>query len=175
MTETLDKDLFRRLVETHSAELTRYVGGFLGTGSAEVADVVQDAFLRLWQKPPVELTAPRAWLFAVCRTKALDALRRRGREVAEFEGDGLLATADDAPTPDRTLRAKETSAALVDLVEHLPARQRELVRLKYRDGLSYAEIATVTGLTATNVGFILHSALATLRARAGAHDALARH
>ena len=50
----------------------------------------------------------------------------------------------------------------------LPEKQRELVRLKYDGELSYKEIAEVTGLSVSNVGFILHGALAQLR------EALAR-
>jgi len=44
----------------------------------------------------------------------------------------------------------------------LDARSRELVRLKFHDELSYKDIAARTGLTAGNVGFILHHALKTI-------------
>jgi RNA polymerase sigma factor (sigma-70 family) len=47
----------------------------------------------------------------------------------------------------------------------LPDRQQEVLRLKFNAGLSYKEIAEVTGLTSTNVGFILHTAIAKLRKR----------
>ena len=41
--------------------------------------------------------------------------------------------------------------------------QREVIRLKFQNDLSYKEIAEVTGLSATNVGFLLHVALKKLR------------
>lgn len=166
MTETLDAESFRRLVEAHAAELTRYASGFLGGDADDARDIVQDAFIRLWQNPPADFSHPRAWLYAVCRTRAIDLLRRRGRIVAD-DGSVAGAVVDESPTPARTLLEKESAAALFALVDTLPARQREVVRLKFQGDLSYAEIADITGLTATNVGFILHSALTTLRERAG--------
>jgi len=45
----------------------------------------------------------------------------------------------------------------------LPLNQREVVRLKFQNGLSYQEISRVTSLTVTNVGFLLHTALKTIR------------
>jgi RNA polymerase sigma-70 factor (ECF subfamily) len=48
--------------------------------------------------------------------------------------------------------------------------QQEAVRLKFQHGLSYKEIASVLDLTVTNVGFILHTALKTLRARLGGDE-----
>jgi RNA polymerase sigma factor (sigma-70 family) len=166
MTEPLDADSFRRLVEAYAAPLTRYASGFLGGDADDARDIVQDAFIRLWQNPPADWSHPRAWLYAVCRTRAIDLLRRRGRIVSD---DGAIAesTVDEAPTPARTLLEKESASALFALVDTLPARQREIVRLKFQGDLSYAEIAEVTGLTATNVGFILHSALTKLRELAG--------
>jgi RNA polymerase sigma-70 factor (ECF subfamily) len=53
-------------------------------------------------------------------------------------------------------------------MEALPENQREVVRLKFQNGMSYKEIATVTELTVSNVGFLIHTALATLRMRATA-------
>jgi RNA polymerase sigma factor (sigma-70 family) len=45
----------------------------------------------------------------------------------------------------------------------LTEQQRELVRLKFDGELSYKEMAAVTGLSVSNVGFILHTALARVR------------
>jgi RNA polymerase sigma-70 factor (ECF subfamily) len=47
----------------------------------------------------------------------------------------------------------------------LPASQQEVLRLKLQEGLSYAEIGAVTGLTANHVGVLVHLGLKTIRAR----------
>jgi RNA polymerase sigma-70 factor (ECF subfamily) len=50
----------------------------------------------------------------------------------------------------------------------LPRNQQECIRLKFQSGLSYKQISDVTNLTATNVGFLIHTGLKTLRQRLAA-------
>jgi RNA polymerase sigma-70 factor (ECF subfamily) len=54
-------------------------------------------------------------------------------------------------------------------VAALPPRQREMVHLKFSEGLSYKEIANITGASVSNVGFILHTAIKSLRQRMAAY------
>jgi RNA polymerase sigma-70 factor (ECF subfamily) len=49
----------------------------------------------------------------------------------------------------------------------LPKNQQEVIRLKFQHGLSYKEISTVTNLSVTNVGFLIHTGLKVLRERFG--------
>jgi RNA polymerase sigma-70 factor (ECF subfamily) len=125
------------------------------------------------------------WLFAVCRTRAIDALRkeRQMTRIAELEdeaiGRGQRATArgshertprsragDSATSsPAEVVETRDSAAAALRVLEALPLRQQEVVVLKFQGGFSYAEIAAVTGLSVSNVGFLMHVALKTLRAR----------
>jgi RNA polymerase sigma-70 factor (ECF subfamily) len=49
----------------------------------------------------------------------------------------------------------------------LPENQQEVIRLKFQDGLSYREISGVTGLTVSNVGFLIHTGVKMVRQRLG--------
>lgn len=69
------------------------------------------------------------------------------------------------PSPAASAERKETAGRLLDLLTLLPPNQREVVRLKFQNGLSYQEISGITGLSVGNVGFLLHTALKTLRQR----------
>jgi len=51
------------------------------------------------------------------------------------------------------------------LLALLPPREREVVRLKFQQGLKYGEIAAVTGLSVSHVGVLIHEAMARLRKR----------
>jgi len=62
-------------------------------------------------------------------------------------------------------RKSEAIRSLLELVEQLPSRDREVVTLKFQQGLSYKEISEVTGLTVSNVGYVLHHALKELKQR----------
>lgn len=77
--------------------------------------------------------------------------------------DTLEEEAATAPDPAAAAADHDTGDAVLGLLARLPGRQREVVHLRFQEQLSYAEIAEVTGLTATNVGFLLHTALRALR------------
>ena len=57
----------------------------------------------------------------------------------------------------------EQKTNLAEVVDQLTPRQQEVLRLRIQAGLSYREIAEVTGLTVSNVGFHLHAAVRSLR------------
>ena len=67
--------------------------------------------------------------------------------------------------PSAAMERQEAATGLMSQISKLPDRQQEVLRLKFNAGLSYKEIAEVTGLTSSNVGFILHTAIAKLRQR----------
>jgi RNA polymerase sigma-70 factor (ECF subfamily) len=102
------------------------------------------------------------WLFTVCRHRALDVLRKEGRMKRFSDGEVERVTTAD-PRPGRELEAAETQAALLKMIEHLPHNQQEVVRLKFQNGFSYKEISRITSLSVTNVGFLMHTAVARLR------------
>jgi RNA polymerase sigma-70 factor (ECF subfamily) len=51
----------------------------------------------------------------------------------------------------------------MNALDRLSDNQREVIRLKFQQGLSYNEISEATGLTSGNVGFLLHTGLKRLR------------
>jgi RNA polymerase sigma-70 factor (ECF subfamily) len=65
--------------------------------------------------------------------------------------------------PGDSLERQETMSQIVRLMETLPKNQREVLRLKFQSDLSYKQISEITGLSVTNVGFLIHTAIKTLR------------
>ena len=80
--------------------------------------------------------------------------------MAEYELEDCSSS--DLP-PDKVIELKESAHELLKMIETLSRRQQEIVRLKFQNGLSYAEISRITNLTVSNVGFILHRAIQSLR------------
>jgi len=70
-------------------------------------------------------------------------------------------------TPVEVLIRQESHQQLRDLLGGLSPSQRETMRLRFQGGLSYREIAQVTGMTVNHVGVTLHTALQQLRERIG--------
>ena len=58
---------------------------------------------------------------------------------------------------------RDSHSRILALMETLPTREQEIVRLKFQNNLSYREIAEVLEITTSNVGFILHTTMRKLR------------
>jgi RNA polymerase sigma-70 factor (ECF subfamily) len=82
------------------------------------------------------------------------------RALTEVERQTLRS---DGRDPASLAELRDTSRVVLLALEQLPEKQQEVVRLKYQNELSYREISQVTGLSVSNVGFILHAALKSIR------------
>lgn len=146
----------------YEGPLTRYAAQI--TGDVERArDVVQDTFVKLCAEEPARLNGRLAeWLFTVCRNRALDVRRKESRmtQLTEIE---MVACESREPSPSLAAEKRESAGQITRLLSALPPNQREVIRLKFQNGLSYREISRITNLTATNVGFLIHTAIKTLR------------
>ena len=149
----------RAALARFEAPLMRYAASIVGPGLAE--DVVQDTFLRMCAEDRKKIEGHlAAWLFTVCRNRALE-LRRAERRLQSLDEDTTENVTDSGPM--HKLERKESLGRITAVMNGLPERQREALLLKVDGGLSYKEIAEVMNLSVTNVGFILHSALTKLR------------
>lgn len=156
----------REAVADHGAALERYALSLCAGRADLAADAVQETFVRLLRADHERVGGHLLpWLLRVCRTRVLDLLRAEGRTA----GDSTLwleaAVDTQLPSPAQAAAARDTLACVLACVEQLPPDQREVVRLKFLDDLSYKEIASVTGHSVSNVGFLLHTALQRLRSR----------
>lgn len=157
-----DAAFLERTFAEQQAPLTRYAAKLLGDPD-RARDVVQDTFVKLMAQPRVAVEGHLAeWLYTVCRHRALDVLRKEGRMKRFEEGEVERVTAPE-PRPGHAVEAAETQATLLQLIGQLPPNQQEVVRLKFQNGFSYKEISRITALSVTNVGFIIHTAVARLR------------
>ena len=104
----------------------------------------------------------KAWLYTVCRNRALDILRKEKRLVL-VKDEELLSEKENSTSPDYTADWDERVSLVMNTLEQLPGNQREVIRLKFQQELSYKEISEATGLAVGNVGFLLHTGLKRLR------------
>ena len=136
-----ERDALRAVYVRQSTRLFGVAMAILRDRSA-AADVVQTSFVRIWQRA-AQFDAARGdaagWLGGIVRHAALDAIRRRGREIPTDDpalGDGEIAA--DALT---RLETAEDSARLRACLEQLEARNREGILLAFVHGLSHPQIA----------------------------------
>ena len=77
--------------------------------------------------------------------------------------DAAGSLRDPSPGPAAVLETKEKLSLIDHFLDSLSENQREVVRLKFQNGMSYKKISEITGLSVSNVGFLIHTAVKTLR------------
>lgn len=158
------RDWFRDALDRYEAPLMRYAQRI--TGDFERArDVVQETFMRLCSQGQERVDGHLAeWLFTVCRNQALD-VRRKERRMTLLADEQASGTEATALAPDMVAERSEAALRILEFVDALPSNQQAVIRFKFQNGLSYREISEITGLTVTNVGFLIHRGLKTVRER----------
>ena len=133
------------------------------TGNKERArDVVQESFIKFQRNGAVASEKTATWLFTVCRNGALNVCRKE-RRVMFLDDQIIESRQDEQPMPFERMEQREASGFLAKILATLPARQQEVLQLKFQSDLSYQEIAEITKTTANSVGVLIHTALKTLR------------
>ena len=155
-------DWIKAHVARWESDLLRYARHLVGD-IEQARDVVQETFLKLCQQDRARLDGHLVeWLFTVCRNGALD-IRRKEQRMTTM----TLDTAMDAPgfvqLPDDVAEQRDTTDHILMLLSDLPANQQEVLRLKFQHSLSYREISAITGLSESNVGFLIHVGIKALR------------
>ncbi len=133
------------------------------TGDLESArDVVQDAFLRLCKADRSKVEGHlAAWLYTVCRNRALDIRKKEGR-MGQLSDPQMVA---DTKTggPQETVARKEVQDLVLQAIESLPEQQLEAFRLKFQEQLTYREISQIMDTSLGTVSNLISSALGTIR------------
>lgn len=160
---TIDQDEFvRKALAEFESPLIGYAVGFLHDVE-RARDVVQDTFIRLYHQDIEKVRhGLKTWLFTVCRNRALDVLRKEKRIVG-LEEDELARVPASRRDPAERADIQERVGQVHEALSRLSENQREVILLKFEQGLSYQEISEVTDLSTGNVGFLLHAGLKRLR------------
>ena len=148
-------------------ELVRYAARQLG--DVEMArDIVQETFIQVWERRRTWTPrgSARAYLFRIVRHLVIDERRKQGVRRRWMERQGQQDPPRPA-TPAEELDAKLIAEALEAAVAALPKRRREVFELVVLRGLSYAETASVMGISAQTVANQLTAALRTVRRTCG--------
>jgi RNA polymerase sigma-70 factor (ECF subfamily) len=188
-----DGRAFERLYARHDAALYRFVRRLLGANAAgQVDEVFQDTWMRAieardsWQP---QGAAFRTWLFTIAHHRAIDCLRKCGREVALDcdDDDHAGAPAEPAGTPwsawppapaiasQATVAAEErlfwrrAGQRLLDCLEGLPLPQKAAFLLHHEDGLAVDEVARALEVGFETAKTRLRYAMAKLRLCMGAY------
>ena len=134
---------------------------------ATAEEVAEDVFVQAWRSAASfdpQRAPPLGWLLTICRSRAIDALRRADRAIVDADPtERLDAIVQHQPGLQDLLQATQDHAALHAALTRLGAEQRQLLGLAFFRGLTHPEIAQQTGLPLGTVKSHIRRALATLR------------
>jgi RNA polymerase sigma-70 factor (ECF subfamily) len=154
---------FAVLVERHSQRFYRLAYRFM-TDTQMAEDIVQEAFLKLWQNPaawqPGKNTLFTTWFYRVVTNLCLDAKRRKRPDALK---DDVPAREEGAE--DQDVLQHEQHRALEREIAALPERQRTALNLCFYEELSNREAADVMGLSEKALQSLIMRAKATLKKR----------
>jgi RNA polymerase sigma-70 factor, ECF subfamily len=150
------------LYDHHHPAIFRYL--FYRTGDRQIAeDLTGEVFLKMVQALPGfngGITAFRAWLFQIARNLSIDHLRRSQAHPNQSLGEDLHAPGLD---PEGATEGKLNDAALQAALRRLSNDQKDVILLRFIEGMPLAETARTLHKSEDAVKGLQRRALATLR------------
>ena len=147
---------FGRLVDRHAAALVLYARQWC----ASPEDIVQDAFLKLYRsRVPPDNVVP--WLYRVVRNASISASRSARRRTRHEHLAASRTPAWFVSSDEDVLDAQAAAAVL----ERLPVEQREIIVARIWGGLTFEQIARVTGASTSSAHRSYVAGLRALRER----------
>lgn len=165
-----DSDSFNQLVERYQNRAYGLCFRMLGDSDA-AADVAQDAFISAYRHLPSLRGEFRPWLMRIVANACRDVLRSNKRHPSvsldtnprDEDESPALQIADANPNPEEHLMRAELHRTISVALLQIPQDQRTVVILSDIEGMSYDEIAEVTGANIGTVKSRLNRARARLR------------
>lgn len=170
-----DRDAWDCLIRRYEKSVYKFAYS-LCRNHEEAGDIAGQVFLRLYQNLHTfrNEASFTSWLFRIVRNTYLDLCVRPAHRShlsldASPNNDGEPSAGrdipDPSPTPEAQCMEQETAQLLARAIHHLPAYQRQVLRMYHSEGKSYEEIAEATGLSIGTVKSRLNRARNMLRER----------
>ena len=165
MTEAQKEDLEKASEDELYGKLRTYAMRLV-RNYALAEEFTQETYLRLWEEKETKhktVQNERAWLYQTIRNMIFDFLRRQ-KKLKEIFMHLSATTRDSIPEQaSAAAEQKEDEEMLMQKLNQLSERQREAVRLKFQEKLTYDEISIVMGESRSSVSRLLTEAIQKLR------------
>lgn len=143
-------------------KLYRIAFRYLGN-EYDAEDMVQNAYLKLWEKQDFLEGLESDEAYAVTTLKHLCLDKLRGPQLQKDDESALINKIEPAPPPDRKLEQREEMKALLHIIAGLPEQQKQVIVLRHFEEKSTEEIEQETGLTNANIRVLLSRARKTIK------------
>ena len=159
----MDCEMLESIYRQHYKNIYNYIGFRINNhfDAEELASLVFEKAMVSWQRYndalPVE-----AWLIGIAKNTVTDYLRAKKRKHF-VTLDSIIGLASFSRQPQEVVVKNEENKALLTAMSKLKEQERQILSMKFATNLKHDEIAVVMGISASNVGVIVHRALKRLR------------
>ncbi len=164
-----DLEAYGAIIDKYEKKLLRFVLLISNASKEDAEDIVQDTFISAYQNL-ADFDAKMsfsAWIYKIARNKAISWHRKntskKAGEKVELEEEAFLNLKDDAPSILDDLHTKAAAEKLLEELENLDDKYKEVIILKYFEHKSYLEIADILHIPPGSVATLLHRAKAKLK------------
>ena len=157
-----DVEAFGRLYSNHVERIYRYVF-YQVRDKMTAEDITEETFIKAWRaigscKGKEETFS--SWLYSIAHNCTIDALRKRQKKVS-IE----MVPPAEISSPEPEIESELKRRELLEAIAYLPQNQRQVITLKFIEGLDNQEIGQVMGKNQGAIRVLQMRALATLRQR----------
>lgn len=154
---------FQAFFNTHATLLRNFLYYKYG-GLNEIDDIVQDAFIKLWNNcSKVTQTTAKSYLFKIAINQSTSLLRHNTVKLKHQKEVKHINNSISNQSPEFLLEEKEFQLKLENAISALPDRQREVFLLNRIEKKTYREIAELSGVSVKAIEKLMHKALLKLR------------
>lgn len=142
-----DLDAFEELVNRHRAAVYQMARAVTGS-HADADDAAQETFIRAYRSlGSYDSRRPfRPWLRKITYNTSLNILRTATNRARRFLPGEALQPPDPSPNPEEEVESRESRRGIEAAVKSLSFELRTTLHLRAAEGLSYQDIARVTGV-----------------------------
>ncbi|MDR1160762.1 MAG: RNA polymerase sigma factor [Tannerellaceae bacterium] len=153
----MDAESFKRQFLPCHPRLYRIAYALTGN-SMDAEDVLQDAYCKLWNKREElgQINNTEAFCITLVKNLCFDLLRSPGKNMQEEAIEHLPLSTGISPETEAI--GQDEAKQIQRLIDKLPEKQRQVIRLRGINDCSLEEIEMITGLSAVNVRVLLSRA-----------------
>lgn len=137
------------------------VAWYMLESESDAQDAVQDLFVKLWNnKDNLDgINNPKAYCIMLLKNQCIDRIRQaRHRQATEL--DESIASECDISTD---INRREELDRVMEAIERLPDRERQVLKMRTIEGLSYEEMSEKTGMNNLTLRVVLSQARKKLK------------
>ena len=158
----MDAESFKKQYLPHHQKLYRIAYKLLGN-QCDAEDMVQEAYLKLWNKREelAEIRNPESFSVILLKNICFDYLRSTKKE-SETQDIEVVSKSNETSLINE-IEIKDELNCVKQLITQLPGKQQEVMKLRHLSECSIEEIEQITGLNAINIRVLISRARKTIR------------